>query len=84
MSGAVRYCTRCGCYLPDRQQKCLACGAWDYPGMIHEAREPPPYTVATLYADGAPIMYLTEPSGDIWQGIGEAHVHTQCDQDLYP
>lgn len=63
MSGAVRYCTRCGCYLPDRQQKCLACGAWDYPGMIREAREPPPNTVAILYADNAPFEFITESAG---------------------
>lgn len=84
MSGAARYCRRCGYYLPGRQQKCLACGAWDYPGIIREANEPVPYTVAILYADDAPVMYITGPSGDIWQGEGEANVHTQCDQDLYP
>ena len=75
MSGAARYCRRCGCYLPGRQQKCLGCGAWDYPGMIRKAREPPLNTVAILYADDAPIEFITESASEnearLWSMYGD-------------
>lgn len=64
MSSPVRYCRRCGCYLPDRQQKCLACGARDYPGKIQEAKEPPYTFTGVLYADDKPVEFVTESASD--------------------